>query len=81
MSRVKVRIPELGLNLQDIVFVVHGPRKEKIGELHLSSGSVDWWPRMAKTKITLKWGQFADLMDEHKRRSGRRWTKSTQPKP
>ena len=85
MARVKVRIPELSLNVQDVVFIVHGLDKEKIGELHLSSGSIDWWPRSVRTNpIRLKWWKFAEVMEEQDsnvtRRTARRWTKSTQPK-
>ncbi len=84
MARVKVRVPELRLNVQDVVFIAHTPDNEKIGELHLSNGSVDWWPRNARTKVRLRWKKFAEVMEEQnaqvQRRPGRRWRKSTQPK-
>jgi hypothetical protein len=36
----------------------------KLGELHISRGGVDWWPRDAKqNKIELTWEQFRDRLE------------------
>jgi hypothetical protein len=76
MAKVTVEVRELRLGPQDIVFVANG-LNGKIGELHLSRGSVDWWPRGVKSKaIRLKWQTFGALMEERRsnvrRRTGRR---------
>lgn len=36
----------------------------KLGELHISRGGVDWWPRDAKQKIELTWEQFRDRVEQ-----------------
>ena len=32
----------------DVVFVVSNDEEGKLGELHLSKGGVDWWPKDSK---------------------------------
>ena len=53
----------MDLKSEDIVLVVsneHG----KMGELRISRGSVDWWPRRNReTPTTLSWERFADVME------------------
>ena len=76
MARVTIEVRELGLGLQDVVFIAKGP-DGKIGELHLSRGSVDWWPKGVKSKaVRLKWSTFGARMEESRsnvrRRTGRR---------
>ena len=36
---------------------------EKIGTLDISKGTVDWWPRNAKSGVEVRWEDFATLMD------------------
>jgi hypothetical protein len=39
---------------------------EKIGELRISKGTIDWWPRSTKTRhARLSWERFASLMDDY----------------
>ena len=76
MAKVTIEVRELRLGLQDVVFVANGPGG-KIGELHLSRGSVDWWPKGVKSKaVRLKWSTFAARMEESRsnvqRRTGRK---------
>lgn len=37
---------------------------EKIGEMHLGSGSIFWWGRHRKEYARLTWGKFAEIMNE-----------------
>jgi len=40
----------------------------KLGELHISKGNVEWWPKgNKKKKKRLTWLQFAALFEEHGR--------------
>ena len=36
----------------------------KLGELHLSKGTIDWRPARSPREIRLGWERFAQLMDE-----------------
>lgn len=47
----------------DVTFVIHSDG-EKLGELLISRGTVDWWPAHSKTRrASLSWEQFARLME------------------
>jgi hypothetical protein len=37
----------------------------KLGELHLSKGTIDWRPAHAAREIRLPWERFARLMEEY----------------
>ena len=37
----------------------------KLGELHVSKGSVDWLPAHSPREIRIPWERFARLMDEY----------------
>jgi hypothetical protein len=53
----------MDLKSKDIVMVVSN-EKGKMGELRISRGSVDWWPRLNReTPTTLSWERFADVME------------------
>ena len=42
---------------------------EKLGELHISQGNIEWWPKGNKVnKRRLSWTKFAVLFEEHGRR-------------
>lgn len=36
----------------------------KLGELHISKGSVDWLPARRPVEIRLSWEKFAQVMEE-----------------
>jgi hypothetical protein len=41
---------------------------EKLGELHVSQGNVEWWPKGNKrNKRRLSWQKFAKLFEEERR--------------
>jgi hypothetical protein len=54
----------MDLKSKDIVMVVsneHG----KMGEVRISRGSVDWWPKRNRaTPTTLRWERFAEVMED-----------------
>jgi len=42
---------------------------EKLGELHISKGNVEWWPKgNKKNKCRLTWTRFAELFEDKGRR-------------
>ena len=44
-----------------LVVVIDGAKR---GELHVSKGGVDWWPRASKHKKHVwTWGKLADLLE------------------
>jgi hypothetical protein len=47
----------------DVVFEVFMDGMKR-GELRLSKGGIDWWPRKAKTNVKTKtWTQLADFLE------------------
>ncbi|HEV3091436.1 MAG TPA: hypothetical protein VGX91_08360 [Candidatus Cybelea sp.] len=61
--RVVVRSPARELGSADAVYEVYADG-EKLGELRVSRGGVDWWPRDAKRHgELLTWEQFATRME------------------
>lgn len=60
---IKFTLPQFELAGQDVVFAVFIDG-HKQGELHLSEGGVDWWPRSAKKlKNSKTWSQLRDFME------------------
>jgi hypothetical protein len=60
---IKFTLPTIELGQNDLRFeaFVDG---EKVGELRVSEGGLDWWPRGARTrKISKTWSQLRDLME------------------
>ena len=49
----------------DVVFEVRSDG-EKLGELRVSQGGVDWWPANAQIPAKLTWEQFDRVMDERR---------------
>jgi hypothetical protein len=70
MSRVEIAFGEglrMKLVTRDLRIVVsdsHG----KVGELAISKGPVDWWPRDAKNSYRLPWTRFDKVMQENGRK-------------
>jgi hypothetical protein len=47
----------------DVVFEVYIDDTKR-GELHLSKGGVDWWPRNSKTnRRTKSWSKLAEFLE------------------
>lgn len=63
---VEMSIPTTKMVLHaDVVFEVRSD-EEKLGDLHVSQGSIDWYPRNARQPTTLSWEQFDRLMQERR---------------
>ena len=61
--KVIMRQPRDQVMNADIEFVVReGTRK--LGELHVSKGSIEWLPNNGRYKRRMSWSKFANLMEE-----------------
>jgi hypothetical protein len=61
---VEMRIPTTKMVLHaDVVFEVRSDG-EKLGELRVSQGSIDWAPRRTQTATSLTWERFDELMSQ-----------------
>ena len=55
----------------DVVFVVSSDVEGKLGELRLSRGGVDWWPRNSQHRFyQCSWEQLRDFLEGLPPRSG-----------
>ena len=60
---IKFTAPTVELGKQDVVFEVSIDGKKQ-GELHVSEGGIDWWPRGAKKYAhTRTWAELRDFME------------------
>jgi hypothetical protein len=60
---VSFRVPERPLKHSDIIFVVRRGQR-KIGELRISQGGIDWFPRKAHTGYTTSWERFQKMLEQ-----------------
>ena len=60
--RVFVSSPQREVGNADSVYEVFADR-EKFGELRISRGGVDWWPRGTRKTEPMTWEQFAARME------------------
>ena len=60
--RVVVTAPPRELGNSDAVYEVYADG-EKLGELRISRGGVDWWPARRQRGELLTWEQFAGRME------------------
>ena len=49
----------------DIEFIIK-ENGRKIGELHVSKGSIEWLPSNGRYKRRMRWSKFAELMNEER---------------
>jgi hypothetical protein len=68
--KVIMRQPRDQVMNADIEFIVR-EGLSKLGELHVSKGSIEWLPSNGRYKRRMSWSKFAKLMEEQ-RRVGRR---------
>jgi hypothetical protein len=55
----------------DVVFVVSSDVEGKLGELRLSRGGVDWWPRNSKRRFhQCSWEELRDFLEALPPRGG-----------
>jgi hypothetical protein len=64
--RVIMRQPNEIVMNADIEFIVREDGK-KLGELHVSKGSIEWLPNNGRFKRRMRWSKFAELMSEERR--------------
>ena len=50
----------------DVEFIIREGDK-KLGELHVSKGSIEWLPSNGRYKRRMRWSKFANLMEEEKK--------------
>jgi hypothetical protein len=61
--RIRLTLPSLELDGRDVTFEVFIDGKKE-GELRVSEGGLDWWPRGAKTQKHVKsWSQLRGFME------------------
>ncbi len=61
---IEMSIPTTKVVLHaDVVFEIRSD-DEKLGELRVSKGSLDWYPANAKIPIKLRWERFDRVMRE-----------------
>lgn len=61
--KVIMRQPRDQVMNADIEFVVREGTK-KLGELHVSKGSIEWLPNNGRYKRRMSWSKFARIMEE-----------------
>lgn len=59
--KVMMELPARELNRADAVFRVHQDGK-RLGTLHVSNGSMVWFPRSTRYGYKISWAKFDDLM-------------------
>jgi len=64
--KVVMRQPNEVVMNADIEFIVRENGK-KLGELHVSKGSIEWLPNNGRFKRRMRWSKFAELMAEERR--------------
>jgi ribonuclease HI len=63
--KVTMRQPtEIEVNT-DVEFVIR-ENGRKIGELHVSKGSIEWLPSNGRYKRRMRWSKFAELMRDER---------------
>ena len=63
--KVTMRQPtEIEVNT-DVEFVIR-ENGRKIGELHVSKGSIEWLPSNGRYKRRMRWSKFAELMRQER---------------
>ena len=58
---VSFKVPERPMAYKDIVFIVRRG-KLKVGEMRISQGGIDWYPRNAKVVRKRSWEQIQRLL-------------------
>ena len=61
--KVFFSVPAKELHNTDLVFSI-SEDGQKLGELRISRGGVDWWPRDAKKKRQFSWKQLASRLEK-----------------
>jgi hypothetical protein len=62
---VEMRQPPEQILNRDVEFVIR-ENGRKLGELHVSKGSIEWIPSNGRYKRRMRWSKFAALMKDEK---------------
>lgn len=60
---INVELPRVGLGNKDLKVFIHGDN-EKIGELGLSKGTIEYYPAHKRYSLSLTWEQFDEMMSK-----------------
>lgn len=64
MANVKIQLPELEVSKVNYKIEIVSTAKAKIGELHFSKGSVEWWPKGNYVNaISFSWKDLATALE------------------
>jgi hypothetical protein len=61
--RIELQLPINAIVNADARFLVYSD-DEKLGELAVSRGTIDWWPARRRKAISITWERFARLMED-----------------
>ncbi len=64
--RVIMRQPSEQVVSVDIEFIIREGDK-KLGELHVSKGSIEWLPSNGRYKRRMRWSKFAKMMEAERK--------------
>lgn len=62
--RITFSLPSMQLYKTDATIIVT-KNKEKLGEIKLSKGGLDYYPSKRKTPIKITWSKFDSLIKEY----------------
>ena len=65
VHKVIMRQPNQREVTVDIEFIIK-ENGRKIGELHVSKGSIEWLPSNGRYKRRMRWSKFAELMSQER---------------
>ena len=61
--RIEVQQPPRVVMRSDVSFIVFS-NDERLGELSISKGTIDWRPARRRQPISLSWERFAQVMED-----------------
>jgi len=64
VHEIRMSLPRASVINTDVEIEVFSD-ETKLGELHLSKGTIDWRPAHSPREIRMSWERFARLMDEY----------------
>jgi hypothetical protein len=59
---IEVELPAKVVLHKDVRFTIRSDGA-KLGELHISKGTIDWLPANKQSAISLSWEKFAELVE------------------
>ena len=60
--RIEIKLPAKAILNTDVSFEIWGD-DAKLGELHISKGTIDWMPARRRSPIKLSWERFAAIVE------------------